>query len=136
MDKFEEEVKQLLPADKLARLFHDTYERLAPMFNYTTRTDTREFDSLSTNGRFMIAVIEGAILPAIAAALRAEHKRTMERYAATALTANELYALADFLLLHGDLNNNVCLTALLLRNKANIRVEMERELKDDETPPQ
>jgi DNA invertase Pin-like site-specific DNA recombinase len=40
-----------------ARLFHDTYERLAPQFGYTTRTDTREFNPDSPNGRLMIAAI-------------------------------------------------------------------------------
>lgn len=40
----------------LARLFHDTYEKLAPLFDYETRTDTREFDPDSRNGQLMIAV--------------------------------------------------------------------------------
>lgn len=43
-------------ATSLARLFHATYERLAPSFGYKTRTDTREFDPESNNGRLMIAV--------------------------------------------------------------------------------
>jgi len=42
--------------EELARRFHDTYERLAPEFGYETRTDTREFDPQSSNGRLMIAV--------------------------------------------------------------------------------
>lgn len=41
---------------RLARLFHDTYERLAPSFGYTTREDTREFNPETPNGRLMIAV--------------------------------------------------------------------------------
>ena len=41
---------------KLARLFHTTYERLAPEFGYETRTDTKVFDPLSSNGRLMLAV--------------------------------------------------------------------------------
>ena len=42
-------------AEKLARTFHDVYERLAPSFGYETRKDTREFDPESSNGRLMIA---------------------------------------------------------------------------------
>lgn len=40
-----------------ARLFHDTYERLAPQFGYETRPDTKAFDPESPNGRLMTAVI-------------------------------------------------------------------------------
>lgn len=40
----------------LARLFHAEYERLAPQFGYETRTETREFDPQSANGRLMTAV--------------------------------------------------------------------------------
>lgn len=42
--------------EALARRFHETYERLAPSFGYETRTETREFDPESANGRLMIAV--------------------------------------------------------------------------------
>jgi len=45
-------------AEKLARLFHDTYERLAPEYGYETREDTKKFDPNSNNGRLMIAVCE------------------------------------------------------------------------------
>jgi hypothetical protein len=45
-----------LEAEKIARLFHDTYERLAPEYNYTTKKDTRVFDPESNNGKLMIAV--------------------------------------------------------------------------------
>lgn len=41
---------------RLAKLFHDTYERLAPEFGYETRPDTKEFDPESKNGKLMIAV--------------------------------------------------------------------------------
>lgn len=37
--------------EELARLFHDTYERLAPQFGYDTREDTKEFDPTSPNGK-------------------------------------------------------------------------------------
>lgn len=40
----------------LAKLFHETYERLAPDFGYTTRPETREFRPDTPNGRLMIAV--------------------------------------------------------------------------------
>ena len=42
--------------EALAVLFHETYERLAPQFGYETRTETRQFDPTSQNGRLMIAV--------------------------------------------------------------------------------
>ena len=47
-----------LNAVKLARLFHDTYERLAPEFGYETREETRAFDEATPNGKLMIAVCE------------------------------------------------------------------------------
>lgn len=40
----------------VARLFHETYERLAPDFGYATRPETRQFDPETPNGRLMIAV--------------------------------------------------------------------------------
>ncbi|MFX0200514.1 MAG: hypothetical protein ACFFCW_30720 [Candidatus Hodarchaeota archaeon] len=45
-----------MDAKKLAVLFHNTYEELAPRFGYTTREDTRELDLNSPNGHLMIAV--------------------------------------------------------------------------------
>ena len=48
--------QQQLEALKLARVFHDTYERLAPEFGYTTRKSTRKFDPHSSNGQLMVAV--------------------------------------------------------------------------------
>ena len=42
--------------EQLAREAHDLYERLAPEFGYETRTDTRQFDPQSANGRLMMAV--------------------------------------------------------------------------------
>ena len=49
---------------ELARLFHDTYERLAPDYGYETRKETRDFDPASKNGRLMIATCD-AIIAAI-----------------------------------------------------------------------
>ena len=46
----------LCSALALAKQFHDIYERLAPQHGYVTRTETRQFDPDSPNGRLMIAV--------------------------------------------------------------------------------
>ena len=48
-------VNTLSPLD-LAQLFHKTYERLAPSFDYQTRPETRDFRPDTPNGRRMIAV--------------------------------------------------------------------------------
>ena len=40
----------------LAAFFHQTYERLAPMYGYETKTETRAFDTGSNNGKLMVAV--------------------------------------------------------------------------------
>lgn len=45
----------------LARAFHNIYEELAPQFGYETRTETRQFDPTTPNGRLMIAVCERII---------------------------------------------------------------------------
>ena len=49
---------ELSAAEKLARQFHDTYERLAPDYGYETREDTKLFDVASPNGKLMIAVCQ------------------------------------------------------------------------------
>jgi len=41
---------------ELAKLFHDTYEKLAPTYGYETRSGTKIFDPASPNGKLMIAV--------------------------------------------------------------------------------
>jgi hypothetical protein len=51
---------------KLAKLFHKVYEDLAPSYGYETRTETKEFDETSKNGKLMIATCK-AILPEIKA---------------------------------------------------------------------
>ena len=43
---------------RLAELFHNTYEELAPSFGYETRQDTKVFDKNSSNGKLMIATIK------------------------------------------------------------------------------
>lgn len=55
-----------MTALELATLFHDTYERRAPEFGYTTRPETRQFDPTTPNGRLMIAVC-GRILQLLSA---------------------------------------------------------------------
>lgn len=45
-----------LDAQQLAVIFHNIYERLAPDFGYETRTETRNFDPTTPNGKLMIAV--------------------------------------------------------------------------------
>ena len=40
----------------LAKLFHETYERLAPSLDYQTRPETHNFRPDTPNGRLMIAV--------------------------------------------------------------------------------
>ena len=40
----------------LAILFHETYERLAPEYDYETRKETRAFDPDTPNGQLMQAV--------------------------------------------------------------------------------
>lgn len=48
--------KEMTEAHKLAVLFHDTYERLAPKYGYETRKDTKKFKPTTPNGKLMIAV--------------------------------------------------------------------------------
>ena len=43
-------------SEEWARLFHDTYEKLAPKYGYETRKETKEFDPESPNGKLMIVV--------------------------------------------------------------------------------
>lgn len=51
---------------KLAQMFHEAYERLAPSFGYETRAETRTFDQNSNNGKLMIAVCAEIISAAAA----------------------------------------------------------------------
>ena len=43
-------------AYRIARRFHELYEQTAPLFNYQTKKETREFDPESPNGRTMAYV--------------------------------------------------------------------------------
>ncbi len=49
-------IEDCIPDIEYARLFHDTYEKLAKEFKYTTRKSTRVFDPFSNNGRLMVEV--------------------------------------------------------------------------------
>jgi|AntAceMinimDraft_18_1070375.scaffolds.fasta_scaffold91809_3 hypothetical protein len=55
LEKEIEKDRELLEPEKLAVLFHTTYERLAKDFGYATRKDTNVFNPESLNGRLMIA---------------------------------------------------------------------------------
>lgn len=46
---------------KVAELFHDTYETLAPAYGYETREDTKIFDPESKNGKLMTAVCKSVV---------------------------------------------------------------------------
>lgn len=48
--------KRQSEAEKLAVLFHDKYEAMAPKFGYETRPDTKKFDPKTANGKLMVAV--------------------------------------------------------------------------------
>ena len=67
----------MLTDEETARLFHDTYERLAPSFGYETRKETRKFDPSSPNGRLMIKVC-GEVSRQIEASTREECAKLIE----------------------------------------------------------
>ena len=68
-------------AERWARLFHDTYETLAPEYGYETRPETREFDPTSSNGRLMMAVCANVVAELLAsqASEIAAHKLHIEK---------------------------------------------------------
>lgn len=76
-----------LPPLELARKFHEAYERLAPLYGYETRQETREFDPTSNNGRLMIAVC--AEVRAYAKAARGASPLTDEQIAPFVAIASE-----------------------------------------------
>lgn len=53
--------KELDNWEKVAFLFHNTYEGLAPKFGYETRKDTKAFDTKSQNGQLMIATCKAVV---------------------------------------------------------------------------
>ena len=50
-----EKIKKISPI-KLAVIFHEVYERLAPKFGYETRKETKVFKAFTPNGKLMIEV--------------------------------------------------------------------------------
>lgn len=48
--------RRLPGAIRLACLFHEAYERLAPEHGYETKPETRVFDATTPNGKLMIEV--------------------------------------------------------------------------------
>jgi hypothetical protein len=51
---------------ELARLFHDTYERLAPEFGYSTRPESRvAWDDVPENNRLLMIATAAEILHVI-----------------------------------------------------------------------
>ena len=73
-------------AERWARLFHDTYETLAPGYGYETRPETREFDPTSSNGRLMMAVCANVVAELLAsqaaeiAALKAAMRASFDEH--------------------------------------------------------
>lgn len=66
--------KHTKSVEEIARLFHDTYERLAPEYKYDTRPETRKFYPTSPNGKLMRAVVAEVVIPL----LEAERQRCEE----------------------------------------------------------
>ncbi|GAI79952.1 unnamed protein product [marine sediment metagenome] len=54
-------IERLADNDRIAREFHDMYEWLAPNYGYNTRHETREYDSLSPNGRLMLETCDKVV---------------------------------------------------------------------------
>lgn len=52
-----------MTAKKLARLFHETYERLAPSFNYETRLKSRKpWKNVPKNNKNLMIAVAGEVL--------------------------------------------------------------------------
>lgn len=47
--------------ERLAVMFHNLYEELAPGMGYVTRPETRVFDPESENGRLMVATCQALL---------------------------------------------------------------------------
>jgi hypothetical protein len=69
-------IPETLRAEELARLFHETYERLAPVFGYKTRRESAvPWESVPEPNRNLMEAVATEILPVVEAPLRAELKR-------------------------------------------------------------
>lgn len=64
----------------LAKHFHDIYEDRAPLYGYTTRIDTRQFDPKSPNGRLMIAVCQALFDRRIISSAKQDHQDDWDYY--------------------------------------------------------
>lgn len=54
------------PAEALARLFHDTYERLAPNYGYKTREESAvPWDDVPEPNRSLMIAVAGEIVDAL-----------------------------------------------------------------------
>lgn len=67
--------------EALARLFHETYENLAPSFGYETRKETRNFDPSSPKGKLMLAVAETVLKRLLPSGTFDISQETLERIA-------------------------------------------------------
>jgi hypothetical protein len=55
-------------AEQLARLFHETYERLAPEYDYETRRESAvAWDEVPENNRRLMIAVAGELLRALEA---------------------------------------------------------------------
>ena len=79
--------------EELAKLFHDTYERLAPEFGYATREDTKVFDQNSANGKLMVAVCE-VILQSLSPKKGKEEKEEVRTYTYRELECFGIYLMS------------------------------------------
>ena len=79
-----------------AKLFHDTYERLAPDFGYETREDTKAFDPFSPNGRLMIEVcrlVSDNLLQTEQTRIAEEVEKSREKHENVTLDDGEVHVL-------------------------------------------
>lgn len=52
-----------IEAEDMARRFHETYERLAPLFNYTTRTESAvPWSQVPENNRALMTAVCAEIM--------------------------------------------------------------------------
>lgn len=56
------------PAERIARMFHDAYERLAPEFGYTTRRESAvPWERVPVENRRLMVAVAGEVMAAVAA---------------------------------------------------------------------
>lgn len=65
----------MLSPDDLARLFHETYERLAPDHGYETRTASAvAWEDVPANNKSLMTAVAGEVLAAVVPAIRADER--------------------------------------------------------------